>query len=126
MGKSQRTKGAVAEREFLSKLSELIGQPLDRNFAQASNGGADCIALEGYSIEIKRHEQLSIGSWWKQAQAQAQAVGCIPVLAYRQSRKPWRIQLPLSTLLGSPSHHTVELSLEAFAEVVRDRAPPTP
>jgi hypothetical protein len=79
----------------------------------------DCLSLEGYSIEIKRHESLSIGAWWKQAQEQAERVGAVPVLAYRQSRKPWAIVLPLGQLTGIPGPHTAQVSLEAFAEILK-------
>jgi hypothetical protein len=47
------------------------------------------------AIEVKRQERLEIKSWWKQACHQARPGNHIPVLAYRQSRQPWRFVMPL-------------------------------
>lgn len=122
MGKSQRNKGRAGERDFLNQLGELIGQRLDRNLSQSDGGGADCISLPGYAIEVKRQEQLSIGAWWKQATEQAEKAGAVPALAYRQSRKPWAVVLPLEALTGRPSPHTAQLGLEAFASIIKPKS----
>lgn len=122
MGRMQRDKGKRGEREFLNQLGQLINQPLDRNLNQSANGGADCLSLRGYAIEVKRCEKLAIAAWWKQATVQAaQAAGAVPLLAYRQSRKSWSVVLPLEQLTGHPSGHTETISLPAFAEVVAQR-----
>ena len=99
MSKSQRTKGQCGEREFLKLLQSLLndrGVPctLQRNYDQTAVGGADCVGLPELAIEIKRHETLSIPAWWRQAINQAEKLDRIPVLAYRQSRKPWTILVP--------------------------------
>jgi Holliday junction resolvase len=119
VGKAQRLKGKTGEREFLNLLGELIGDRLSRNLNQSDGGGADCVSLEGWAIEVKRHESLSVGAWWRQAQRQAERAGAVPVLAYRQSRKPWAIVVPLGQLTGNPSGHTATITLEAFAEILR-------
>jgi hypothetical protein len=56
MGKTSRNKGRRGEREFLNQLGDLIGQRLDRNLNQSDEGGADCICIKGWAIEIKRVE----------------------------------------------------------------------
>ena len=84
MGKSQRTKGAAGEREFINLLKDELGDlpELKRNLDQYQESACDLV-IANYAIEIKRQEALSIGSWWKQACDNAD--GLIPALAYRQS-----------------------------------------
>jgi Holliday junction resolvase len=85
----QRRKGAAAEREVLRLLGEELGQTLMRNLEQTRGGGADCLCMRGFAIEVKRHERLSRPAWWRQACAQADVVGAEPMLLYRRSREPW-------------------------------------
>lgn len=91
-----RAKGSAAERELadlLTRWAAEIGITLDlkRNLEQVRGGGHDLVGLEAYgmAVEVKRVEQLSLGSWWQQACRQADAIQCRPVLAWRQNRKPW-------------------------------------
>lgn len=90
MGVMQRRKGQVAEREVLRLLGDELGISLQRNLQQTREGGADCLLVNGYAIEIKRQERLSRPSWWRQAVEQAQRVGAEPMLLYRRNREPWR------------------------------------
>jgi Holliday junction resolvase len=85
----QRRKGACAEREVLRLLSEELGERYVRNVDQAREGGADCIQVKGFAIEVKRQERLSRPSWWRQAVDQAAALKAEPMLLYRRSREPW-------------------------------------
>ena len=122
MGKMQRTKGATAERELLKLLSDGLGLNLTRNLTQTREGGADCDDLEGYALEIKRHETLQLTTWWKQAVEQAG--NKVPVLAYRQSRKPWVFVVPMSCLnkdlpAGNEFEFTATLSIQGFVLLVR-------
>jgi len=87
----QRSKGAAAEREFLRLLGDELGESLTRNLSQTREGGADCVHLRGWAIEIKRHERLSRPSWWRQACEQAHRLGVQPMLAWRRSREPWSV-----------------------------------
>ncbi len=91
MSAMQRRKGAAAEREFLHKLGEELGELLTRNLQQTREGGADCLCVKGWAIEIKRQERLSRPAWWRQACEQAARSGSQPMLAYRRSREPWRV-----------------------------------
>ena len=88
MSKSSRTKGAAGERELLRLLGDEIGIVLTRNLQQTREGGADCLMVPGFAIEVKRVEQLSRPKWWKQAVKQGEAVNREPIVFYRQSAKP--------------------------------------
>ena len=89
MSASQRRKGAQAEREVLKLLGEELGQMLHRNLTQTREGGADCLCVKGFALEIKRQEALSRPAWWRQACEQASRVQAEPMLLYRRSREAW-------------------------------------
>lgn len=89
MSASQRRKGAAAEREVLKLLGDLLGVILTRNLQQTREGGADCLCVKGFAIEIKRQERLSRPTWWRQACEQAQRVGAEPMLLFRRNREKW-------------------------------------
>lgn len=90
MSAMSRRKGATAERELCSLLSDELGITVQRNVDQARNGGCDCVEIRGFAVEIKRREALSRPTWWAQAVKQAEALGLEPLLFYRRSREPWR------------------------------------
>lgn len=89
MSAMQRRKGAAAEREVLKLLGEELGWALQRNLSQTREGGADCLCVHGFAIEIKRQEALSRPAWWRQACEQAQRVGAEPMLFFRRNREQW-------------------------------------
>jgi Holliday junction resolvase len=137
MGKiNSRAKGASAEREFCKELGEHLGdhltEPLKRNLEQTRNGGHDILGLEGMAVEIKRYKALSEADlnriWSGQVLEQANRIGGVPVLAYREDFQPWRIRLPLIAITGDqwPKETawtmpwTIEVSMEAFAYCVRE------
>jgi hypothetical protein len=109
MGINIRQKGANGEREVAILLNGIIVEvmtamafpPLDielaaktvqRNQNQSAVGGCDLTNVFGMAIEVKRQEQLSIGTWWKQTVASAERNQELPVLMYRQNRKPWKVR----------------------------------
>ena len=98
MSKMSRNKGASSERELLKLLSEELGleKGLNRNLSQTRGGGADCIELSGWAIEVKRQEKLNIMKWWEQTVAQCKN-GRAPLLFYRQSRYPWTAMMCLTS-----------------------------
>ena len=120
---NSKQKGSAGEREFLDKLSQALGLPftLKRNLTQTRGGGADCTELPQYSIEVKRCEQLLITQWWAQATRQASARGNLPVLAYRQSRRPWAIAVPLQWLTGhdDDADKLATIDLPSFAAILK-------
>ena len=79
---------------------------------QAQSG--DIVSIPGLSIEVKRQETLNVAMWWRQAARQADNLGAIPVLMYRQNRKPWRFCLPAYLLvLGADGY--IEMDESVFA-----------
>ena len=123
MSASQRNKGACAERELFGLLSGQLGIAVARNFDQAWMGGADTLSVEGWAIECKRQEALSIASWWAQAQRQAERTKRKPILFYRQSRRPWKAVVDLHHVLPgtfSTFGHLAEISLDAACQIIRE------
>jgi Holliday junction resolvase len=115
MGKSQRNKGAAAEREVLKLLGDELGIALKRNLAQTREGGGDCLEVKGWAIEVKRQERLSRPAWWKQAVEQAKRVGAQPMLLYRRSREPWK------AFIHTCEDKYKEGSIQDAAEAVREK-----
>ena len=125
----QRAKGAAGEREVLALLGDRLGKKFERNLGQTRGGGADCVEIGRIALEVKRQEQLNIKSWWEQAERQAvcisipsgidihkkQQLNAIPVLAYRQSRKPWTFVLDCKDVcLLDVRGHLIQMDLETF------------
>jgi len=112
-----RKKGSAAEREalkwFMTRFPEL--GDLSRNLEQTRNGGADCLCIDGIALEIKRQENLSIGSWWEQTKRQALSTERFPVLMYRQNHKKWIFCIPAS-LITKGSWGYITLSGATFEE----------
>ena len=89
MSRSQRRKGADAEREFRDLLRQ-HGFHAERDGTR--HGDLRATNLDRYHIEIKRAETLRIPDWLRQTEHDAGEQ--IPVLAFRSSRQPWRVILP--------------------------------
>lgn len=141
---NSREKGANAEREFSRLVLDYLGVRLTRNLEQSRAGGHDLSVdpdafgpvaawLGRHAFEVKRHAQASPGllkAWWGQATAQASDSGLIPALAYRADRQPWLIVLPLCSIRPDlppwsyALEYTAQLSVPAFAAVVRESTPP--
>jgi len=129
----QRRKGQTGEREFFGLLSKELGSCVRRNVDQARNGGADCIEVPGWAIEVKRHESGFREAWWEQALAQAEAADCSPALAYRASRQPWRVRVLMCDVVCAMAERAsygeycgmawVEMDLPTFALIVRESLP---
>lgn len=120
MGINIRAKGQNGEREIADMLNYIIytvmkdlGYPEDeclkgmatiqRNQLQTAVGGNDLTSTFGMSIEVKRQEQLSVGTWWKQCCDSARRNNDCPVLLYRQNRKAWRARAYVWLQLPPPS-----------------------
>lgn len=123
-----RAKGQNGEREFLTKLSELIGleNGLTRNLTQTRGGGEDCNQLPGYAIEIKNQKSLTVNQWWKQTIKQAKGSSTTPLLGYKVPYKGWLVIVPFSWLQGSGEPYpeikdTVQMSLENWATLYNSK-----
>lgn len=137
-----RTKGQEGEREIAKILNGIVaevrremGLPVyaiidelfQRNQNQSAVGGSDLASPLPLEIEVKRQEALSIGSWWKQCVGSAERTGGIPILAFRQNRKSWRIVLhgdiPLqptgSSCYASLGNCRVEIDMDTFRQWFR-------
>lgn len=136
-----RTKGAEAEREVATVMNAIVTaaclrhglslplKPLiQRNQNQSAVGGSDLTNSFDLAIEVKRQEALSINTWWKQCEVAARETAGIPILIYRQSRKPWRVVMLTEVRVSDTavtSGIRAELSWEDFQQwfsnVVEDR-----
>lgn len=117
-GKGRRVKGQVGEREFISLLQERLEVDLSRNLEQTREGGYDIVGLPQLAIEIKRQETLSIPAWWAQTLKQAKK-GQVPILAYRQSRKPWTVIVPAKFLNSKLSaDKTVIIDVDLLCDLI--------
>lgn len=133
MGIDIRAKGQNGEREVCDILNYIVYQAMkdcqfpedqclkgltsvQRNQNQSAVGGNDLTNTFGLSIEIKRQEALAVNAWWQQCVAAADRNGEVPVLMYRQNRKPWHvvtyawIQLPD----GKQMQSRVEFDIDSF------------
>ena len=116
-----RAKGQNGEREAIRLLvdwatpvTDSLGLPpvdLTRNLEQTRGGGYDLTGIDWLAVEVKRHENLQVSQWWKQAVKQAQDHQT-PFLMYRQNRTPWRFRLRASVYhIGRLGHYTVDMAL---------------
>jgi Holliday junction resolvase len=97
MGRSERRKGAEAERELAQILSDELGFVVKRKLGQARDSGDD-IQVGKFRIEAKRRETLALPAWCRQIEEHCQP-GEVPVVAYRTNGQPWRIVLKLEDFL---------------------------
>ena len=134
-----RQKGQEGEREIAKILNLIVAKVRDecklkqyakedelfqRNQNQSAVGGSDLSNPLYLEIEVKRQEDLSVNSWWKQCITSAERTGGIPILIFRQNRKKWRVcmqaELPLfpecsKKYLAMPRVR-VEVELDTFKE----------
>ncbi|MDD3759797.1 MAG: hypothetical protein PHO57_03085 [Acidithiobacillus sp.] len=125
MAKMQREKGARGERELFSLLSNELGTVVQRNLVQTRDSGADSLSIPGFAIEVKRQETPFRQAWWDQVNAtRHQNGGVIPVLFYRQSRRPWTAVFDLADIYpnvdaGSLCH----TDLSTICQLIREELP---
>ena len=100
MGKMQRTKGQVGEREFAKLIEDNLGIECKRRIEQTRDSGHD-LDLMDYAIEVKRAKKPNISGWWKQTVENAVAVNMIPLLAYRIDNQKWQIVMRFRHTLNS-------------------------
>jgi hypothetical protein len=140
VGINIRQKGQTGEREVADMLNSIIYnvmkeldfpeeeclksiRTVQRNQNQSAVGGNDLTNCFGLSIEVKRQEQLAVATWWKQCLASAERNSEMPVLIYRQNRKPWRIRTYGWINISSAKHlqAIVEIDIDTFKNWFRER-----
>jgi hypothetical protein len=89
-GMRSREKGRRAEIELCKLLTQELGTLVVRNVDQARKGGADCVQVDGFAIEIKRCETLAKPKWWRQAVEQGQKSVAEPLVFFRRNGEPWQ------------------------------------
>lgn len=97
MGRASRTKGAVGERE-LARTIRAHGFACERTGRNGITSEDVTHDIPGVHLEAKRRETLAIPAWIRQAETDAPA-GRVPVVAFRQSRQPWRVVVSLEEFL---------------------------
>lgn len=93
MGAPSRRKGANGERDFRNLLRR-FGFTCDRDGTAHGDLRHD---VPNVHFEVKRCETLALPKWTRQAELDAR--GRVPVVAYRRSREPWRVSLPAEEFL---------------------------
>lgn len=133
-----QNKGKEGEREIARVLNSIIkeclikhGLPIpdrdvvQRNQNQSAVGGNDLSNCFGLSIEVKRQEQLSVNTWWKQTTEAAKVNNETPVLIFRQNRKAWRVvtmgwlPLPAENSSWASTAARVEFDWDTFQQWFR-------
>lgn len=133
-GAYSRAKGARAERELVTLLSDYMGLSLNRNYKQAAQTQhGDIEQLVGpYLVECKNVAKQTPAMqrlWWSQAVAAASVVGAVPCVARRLPglcmEDRWLFRVPewwawqTEFDWRSEFRYTKELGIEAFAGNVR-------
>ena len=97
MSKSQRDKGAAAEREIANIFKD---HGFNARRGQCFNHEPDVIVFElpWLHIEVKRHEKIQMPAWIKQS-SEACKEGESPCVIFRQSRKDWWVAMPFTIVL---------------------------
>lgn len=133
-GSTSRNKGANAEREVITILQPIINKCyerfdgslgdaplLQRNALQSHTGGFDVVGLDWLALEVKRQETLNLTAWWRQTVKQS-GKNRLPVLIYRQSRRPWRVQMPMHVAIGQGKFTCcADISIENFLDYFEQR-----
>jgi hypothetical protein len=111
MGKSQRVKGSVYEREVMAEFSTALGKTYKRHIGQARDGGHDGLAGL-WVVECKRRKNLkTLEDWMKQAVTARDRIdggGLVPVVVMRADAGESMVLirlvdfLPLVTLRDTP------------------------
>ena len=102
VGRGSKNKGANGEREVAALFQPIMDKvylefgmvppEMKRNLEQTRGGGYDLVGIDWLALEVKRCETLQINKWWTQTLRQSN-VNQLPVLIYRQNRKPWRVMM---------------------------------
>lgn len=94
-------KGKRGENEFCKWLDKNLynEKESNRNYNQADGHSSDVIT-DDFVFEVKRREGIDLQSWWHQVVVAKKRLpgDLIPVVAFRQNRKPWEFLVPASVI----------------------------
>lgn len=122
---NSKQKGNNGEREFIAEFKLVCNVELKRNYDQTAFGGHDIIVAKRssdmakyiddyYAIEVKRRKEIKLSmleSFWAQARKQALNIERLPILAYREDYKQWRMVLPILWEYAKTLDGTADMSL---------------
>lgn len=100
MGALSRRKGKVGELEVCRILRE-HGFKAQRTAPLQAAGGvtdADVLGIEGFHLEVKRAEAVSIDKWCAQATLASKPTDT-PCVVWRRNNQPWRVALSFEDFL---------------------------
>ena len=99
MGKSQARKGAAAERELASVLTD-AGYNVRRGGSRTYGTVPDCVGLPGIHIECKHVERLNVEQAMQQAERDSVRFhDGIPAVFHRRNRTDWLVTMRLDDWL---------------------------
>jgi Holliday junction resolvase len=123
-GRSNRNRGAAAERELARWIKDELGVEVSRNLKQYQRTQeGDLTPLGPFLLEVKYHARVNVRDWWRQAVESAKKAGAIPVVAYKVARKGWRFVLPYSLPPETWRYdyeYTMDVGPACFALIVRE------
>lgn len=126
-GKSNRNRGAAAERELARWIRDELGVNVERNLKQFQKSQeGDLTPLGPFLIECKYHARINTRDWWRQAVESSKKAEAIPVVAYKVARKGWRFVLPHTSATGEwrfDYEFTMDVGPALFALIVRESMP---
>ena len=113
---NSKAKGSAGELEAARLLTGWaagvgVQLTLERNLEQVRAGGADINGVPGLEVEVKRQEALSIGAWWRQVCKAADRSGKVPLLMWRQNRKPWTFMVRQYVAIYGKQTGTVQVDI---------------
>ena len=94
MGKSQRNKGAVGEREVVHMLN---AHGIHARRGQVFNKEPDIVTDFPWHLEVKRQETTKIHDWMRQSVEQCGSK--YPAVVHRRSREDWLITMRFDDFL---------------------------
>lgn len=89
--KAEATKGQTFEKEVQAELQKTSKKPIRRNNQRGAGGGlsnSDISAMDGWSIEVKNTERLTIPEWLRTLKAET-PTNKKPGLVFSFEAEPW-------------------------------------
>lgn len=99
-GRSNRARGAQAERDVCHLIRDLTGDDVSRNLTQTRDAGGD-VKWGPFYFEVKYQRAIAMPAWQEQAKASAaeDGGGLIPAIVYRRPNDKFWVSLPFETFL---------------------------